>query len=121
MSDQRPLHQQIRNHIVAIILDERMAEEDPLPSVRALAAEVGANPLTVAKGYAALQEAGFVAARRGIGFFVTAGGRARLKEAERVKFLDEEWPSLKRKIKILNLRLGELLEERRRPLTEEPL
>ena len=110
MIEQRPLYQRIRGRIVALILENRLRDGDPVPSVRALAAELEANPLTVAKAYSALHDTGIIEARRGIGYFVTGGGRARLKAAERAKFLTDEWPAIARQIKRLRIEPAVLLE-----------
>lgn len=109
MSEQRLLYQRIRGRVVAMILDHRLRDGDPLPSVRASAAEWKANPLTVAKAYCTLQHQGIIEARRGVGFFVTGGGSARLKEAERAKFLNDDWPATMREIRRLGVGAATLL------------
>ena len=97
------LYQRIRAKIAGIILDGRVRDGDCLPSVRALAADCDANPLTVAKAYSALQATGIIEARHGIGFFLRSGGTARLREAERAKFLSEDWPRIASEIKRLGI------------------
>ena len=81
-----------------------------LPSVRAFAAEQGANPLTVAKAYQLFQEEGLVLVRRGVGMFVAEGATRRLLERERRAFLDEEWPRIRRVIDRLRIDTADLLE-----------
>ena len=83
---------------------------DALPSVRALAAQEQANPLTVAKAYQGFQDEGLVIVRRGVGLFVAPGARARLKESERSRFLDEEWPAIRERMNRLGIRASELLD-----------
>ncbi len=108
--DARPIYLQIRDHIVGGILDGRYQPGDPLPSVRALAAERDVNPLTVSKAYQELQGAGLIAARRGLGVYVEPGAREAVKKTEKALFLSEEWPRIRRHIDRLGLSAGELFE-----------
>ena len=108
-NDTQPIYRQIRDRVAAMILDEVLAEGDPLPSVRSVAAEYRINPLTVLKGYQQLVEEGLVEARRGRGMFVNAGARTVLLRGDRRKFLDEEWPRIRRTMRRLGLSAEELL------------
>src|SRR4051812_27417229 len=109
-NDARPIYRQLRDRVVAMILDGILAEGDPLPSVRNVAAEYRINPLTVLKAYQQLVDEGLVESRRGRGMFVNAGARVLLLKAEREKFLTDEWPKLREKIRRLGLTPEELLE-----------
>lgn len=106
----RPVYLRLRDHIAAAILDGTYRDGDPLPSVRAFAAEHGANPLTVAKAYQTFQEDGLVAVRRGVGMFVAEGATARLLASERKMFLEEEWPLVAARIRLLRLDADDLVE-----------
>ena len=106
----RPVYLRLRDHIAAAILDGSYADGDPLPSVRAFAAQHGANPLTVAKAYQSFQEDGLVTVRRGVGMFVAEGARQRLRKAERETFLAEEWPRIAERIRRLDLDPADLLD-----------
>jgi GntR family transcriptional regulator len=117
-SDSQPIYRQLRDRVVAMILDEVLKEGDPLPSVRNVAAEYRLNPLTVLKGYQQLVDEGLVESRRGRGMFVNAGARALLLEGEREKFLSEEWPRISAMIQRLGLKPQELLEKNGRPRGE---
>lgn len=108
--DERPVYLRLRDLIAAMILDGKVSDGDPLPSVRALAAEVGANPLTVAKAYQTFQEEGLIVVRRGIGMFVAHGASARLRESERRDFLDHKWPAVVQQIRRLGLDVDELID-----------
>lgn len=110
MAADRPVYLRLRDHVVAMILDGRVAEGEALPSVRALAAEQGANPLTVAKAYQTFQEDGIVTVRRGVGMFVVKGAADRLRRAARSRFLDEEWPEIAERIRRLGIEPADLLE-----------
>jgi GntR family transcriptional regulator len=108
-NDSQPIYRQLRDRVVAMILDGVLNEGDPLPSVRTVAAEYRVNPLTVLKGYQQLVEEGLVESRRGLGMFINSGARSLLLEAERGKFLAEEWPRVYATIQRLGLKAEELL------------
>ena len=119
-NDNQPIYRQLRNRVVAMILDGVLKEGDPLPSVRTVAAESRVNPLTVLKGYQQLVDEGLVEARRGLGMFVKTGARSLLLKDERQKFLSEEWPRVRETIQRLGLKPDELLDSsgKRRPSTK---
>jgi GntR family transcriptional regulator len=107
--DSQPIYRQIRNRVVAMILEDVLGEGDSLPSVRTVAADSRINPLTVLKGYQALVDEGIVETRRGRGMFVKAGARRTLLHQERQKFLADEWPRIEQRIERLGLKAEELL------------
>lgn len=109
--DNQPIYRQLRDKVVAMILDGTLAEGDALPSVRSVAAEHTLNPLTVLKGYQQLVDEGLVEKRRGRGMFVTIGARVHLMRDERARFLAQEWPRVRSTIERLGLELGELLRK----------
>jgi GntR family transcriptional regulator len=108
-NDSQPIYRQLRDRVVAMMLDGVLKEGDPLPSVRNVAAEYRVNPLTVLKGYQELVDEGLVESRRGLGMFINAGARSLLLQAERQKFLDEDWPRIHATIQRLGLKAEELL------------
>ena len=108
-NDSQPIYRQLRDRVAAMILDGVLNEGDPLPSVRTVAAELRVNPLTVLKGYQQLVDEGLVATKRGRGMFINAGARDLLLEAEREKFLAEQWPRIHATIQRLGLTAEELL------------
>lgn len=108
-NDSQPIYRQLRDRVVAMILEGVLKEGDPLPSVRNVAAEYRVNPLTVLKGYQELVDEGLVESRRGLGMFVNRDARALLLKAERQKFLGEEWPRIYANIQRLGLKPEELL------------
>lgn len=107
---EKPVYLKLREKIAAAILDGRYGDGDPLPSVRAFAADEGANPLTVAKAYQTFQDDGIVVVRRGVGMFVANGASEKLRTREREAFLNEEWPKIVRHIDRLGLDTAELLD-----------
>ena len=110
MSDDRPVYLRLRDMIAASILDGKFRDGDALPSVRSLAAEHGANPLTVAKAYQTFQDEGLILVRRGVGMFVADGASGRLRNAEREQFLHGRWPAIAAQIKRLRIDPAELFE-----------
>ena len=110
MSDNRPVYLRLREQIAAAIIEGRYAEGDMLPSVRAFAAEQGANPLTVAKAYQTFQDEGLILVRRGVGMFVAEGATEKLRSAERSEFLDNRWPAIAAQIRRLGLDAEDLIE-----------
>jgi len=110
----RPVYLRLRDEIVAMILDGRIREGDALPSVRAFAADQGANPLTVAKAYQSFQEDGLVIVKRGIGLFLAEGATERLLVTEREHFLNIYWPKINAMIDRLGLDREALLNDPRK-------
>jgi GntR family transcriptional regulator len=108
-NDSQPIYRQLRDRVVAMILDGVLSEGDPLPSVRSVAADYRVNPLTVLKGYQQLVDEQLVEARRGRGMFVRGGARELLLQAERRKFLVEQWPRVYATIQRLGLTPEELV------------
>lgn len=106
----KPVYLKLRDLIAAAIIDGRYAEGAMLPSVRTLAAQEGANPLTVAKAYQQFQSDGLVAVQRGVGMYVVRGASAKLRDRERAQFLEEEWPAIRSRIDRLGIQVGDLLE-----------
>jgi GntR family transcriptional regulator len=109
-NDGQPIYRQLRDRVVAMILDGVLQEGDPLPSVRNVAAEYRVNPLTVLKGYQELVNEELVEKRRGLGMFIKSGARSVLLQGERQKFLDEQWPRVHATIQRLGLTPEELLK-----------
>ena len=108
-NDSQPIYRQLRDRVVAMILDGVLKEGDALPSVRNVAAEYRVNPLTVLKGYQQLVDEGLVESRRGMGMFINIGARDLLMRGERQKFLNEDWPRIRETIQRLGLNAEELL------------
>ncbi len=110
-NDGQPIYRQLRDRVVAMILEGVLKEGDALPSVRTVAAEYRVNPLTVLKGYQQLADEELVEKKRGIGMFVKAGARQTLLQGERQKFLAEQWPRIRATMQRLGLTAEELLAD----------
>jgi len=113
-NDKQPIYRQLRDRVVALILDGVLNEGDPLPSVRTVAAEYRLNPITVLKAYQELVDEQLVETRRGRGMFINAGARDLLLLGERQKFLEEHWPGIHETIQRLGL-TQELLDAASQP------
>ena len=111
MSDNRPVYLRLRDEIAAAIIEGRYAEGDMLPSVRAFAAEQGANPLTVAKAYQQFQADGLIRVQRGVGMFVGEGAAHKLRATERAAFLQHEWPQIRERMTRLGIEPADVLDE----------
>jgi len=111
-----PIYRQLRDRVVAMILEGVLSDGDALPSVRNVAAEYRLNPLTVLKGYQELVDEGLVEKKRGRGMFVTDGASKQLTKDERQRFLEKEWPLVIATIQRLGLDAGSLLEQVKQPV-----
>lgn len=106
--DSKPVYLRLREIISASILDGDYRDGDMLPSVRAFAAQQGANPLTVAKAYQSFQDDGLVVVKRGVGMFVAEGASRKLRTAERAHFLETVWPPVAAQMRRLGLSVDDL-------------
>lgn len=111
MNQSRPVYLKLREQIAVAIIEGDYAEGAMLPSVRALAAEQGANPLTVAKAYQQFQNDGLVEVQRGVGMYVVPGAAERLRQREREAFLSHEWPEIRARMARLGLKPADLVEQ----------
>lgn len=109
-NEDQPIYRQLRDRVVAMILEGVLGDGDALPSVRNVAAEYRLNPLTVLKGYQELVDEGLVEKKRGRGMFVNDGARKQLLIDERQRFIEKEWPLVVETINRLGLDSAELLE-----------
>ena len=107
---EKPVYVRLRETIADAILAGVYSDGDSLPSVRAFAAEQMANPLTVAKAYQGFQDEGLVTVRRGVGLFVAEGARTRLRDGERKRFVEEEWPAIRERMSRLGISPAELID-----------
>jgi len=114
-NDTQPIYRQLRDRVVAMILDSVLKEGDALPSVRTVAADFRLNPLTVLKGYQQLVDEQLVEKRRGMGMYVAPGAQAALLAAERDRFLSQEWPRVLTTIERLGLSASDLLAAELKP------
>ena len=109
-NDNTPIYRQLRDRVVAMILDGVLKQGDALPSVRQVAADFQINPITVSKAYQELVDENLVEKRRGLGMYVTEGARSALLKSERDRFLNEEWPPLAARLERMGIDLATLLK-----------
>lgn len=109
--DRQPIYRQLADRLAGALLDGEPPEGEPMPSVRVLAAQYMLNPLTVGRALQALADDGLLDNRRGLGLFVRSGARERLLALERQRFLEQEWPALRTKLRRLGLQMDELTWE----------
>ena len=110
-TNDQPIYQQVRDHVVSLIIDGMLKSGDPIPSVRQMAVEGGVNPLTVSKAYQELVDLNIVEKRRGLGMFITENAKKELLKLEKSKFLKNEWPSTLRRAESLGINLVELIKK----------
>jgi len=108
-NDNLPIYRQLRDRVVAMILEGVLKDGDALPSVRNVAAEYRLNPLTVLKGYQELVDENLVEKKRGRGMYVMDGARVELLKDERRRFLEDEWPLVLERISRLGLSVADLV------------
>lgn len=109
--ESQPIYRQLRDRVVAMIIEGVLKEGDALPSVRQVASEYRLNPITVLKGYQQLVDESLVEKRRGLGMFVSPGAQAALMKDERARFLTNEWPRVYATIQRLGLSTEELVSK----------
>ncbi|MAS50769.1 MAG: GntR family transcriptional regulator [Chloroflexi bacterium] len=110
-TNDQPIYQQVRDHVVSLIIDDVLKSGDPIPSVRQMAVEGGVNPLTVSKAYQELVDLNIVEKRRGLGMFITDSAKKELIKLERNKFMKGDWPALLKKADQLDIDLTELINK----------
>ena len=109
-TNDQPIYQQVRDHVVSLIIDGVLKSGDSIPSVRQMAVEGGVNPLTVSKAYQELVDLNIVEKRRGLGMFITENAKKELLSLEKSKFLHNEWPSTKKRAESLGIDLIKLIK-----------
>jgi len=109
-NDNTPIYQQLRDHIVTLIIEGELKEGEAVPSVRQVSSDYRINHLTVAKAYQELMAEGLLEKRRGIGIFVLAGAQKKLLDKEQEKFMTHEFPELLKRISSLGISIRQITE-----------
>ena len=108
-NNKEPIYLQLRDRLVELIMDGLLSEGDALPSVRQISSEQRINPITVSKAIQILVDEGLVEKKRGLGMYVVTGAKEKLSKQERIKFLEQEWPQIIKRIERLGLEIHELI------------
>ena len=119
--ESQPIYRQLRDRVVAMVLEGTLKEGEALPSVRQVATEYRLNPITVLKAYQQLVDEGLVEKRRGLGMFVSPGASSALHKDERQRFLTTEWPKVQAVIQRLGLSVEDLLNSESTGAVTPPL
>ena len=109
-NDSAPIYRQLKERVIAMMLEGVFKPGDALPSVRQVAAEYQLNPITVSRAYQELADEALVEKRRGLGMYVTEEASKKLLSSERQRFLNEEWPLVLERIQRLGLALEDLMK-----------
>lgn len=106
----RGIYLQIADQICEKILQEEWSEEERIPSIREMAAEVGVNPNTVTRSYQSLLEENIIYNKRGIGYFIMEGAKEKIIEKNKDDFIQNEVPAFFKAMDLLGIQLSELEE-----------
>ena len=79
-SSDLPIYEQIKEQVREQILSGELKENDRLPSLRRLAADLKISVLTTTRAYSELEEEGYITSRQGKGFFVMSSSTELLRE-----------------------------------------
>ncbi len=109
-NDNSPIYRQLKERVVAMMLDGALKPGDALPSVRQIAAEYQLNPITVSRAYQELVDDALVEKRRGLGMYVTDGAPEKLLSSEREHFMRDEWPLVLERMRRLGLDIKSLMK-----------
>lgn len=107
--DSQPIYRQLREKIIALIIEGLIKEGEAIPSVRQVASDYRINHLTVSKAYQELVEEGLLQKRRGLGMFVEEGAQKILLDRERSRFMDTEIKNLGKRMQQLGISATELV------------
>ena len=80
-----PIFEQLKKQLLEFITIGILSPNDKLPSVRAMASQIGVNPNTVAKAYQELEEHGYIYSEKGKGCFVADNESDKLIQEEKLK------------------------------------
>ena len=104
------IFQQIADNLCHRILEGKLPPGERVPSVRDLAVEFEVNRNTLLRTYSILEEAGVIANKRGIGFFVAENASEIIRNNEKKEFFSADLPEFIRKVQLLKLTETDLSE-----------
>jgi len=106
--DPKPIYEQIADYYKHMILKGVLLSDEQLPSVRALAMEIGTNPNTVQKAFTLLESEGYIYAVKGRGNFVKADDDLTKKKSHEIT---EKLRSLFEEARSIHLNVDELIKD----------
>ena len=84
--DARPIYEQVKDGLRALMVSGAMQPGEKLPSVRSLASDLAINPNTIQRAYEALEQEGYVCSVPGKGSFVAE--RSGVDESRRAELFE---------------------------------
>ena len=109
--DNKAIYLQIADLICEDILNDRLLEDERIPSVREYAAIVEVNVNTCARAYDWMQGQNIIYTKRGLGYFVCCGAKDVIRKMKRQTFLTETLPEVARQMASLDITMEELNNE----------
>lgn len=108
---EKPIYQQIVDYVCDNIAGGRWPEEERIPSVRDLAAQLQVNPNTAMRAYERLQMAEIITNSRGIGYFVSKGAKRQVIGLKRIEFFEITLPEVFDTMDTLGISIDQITEE----------
>ena len=108
LSGDGPIFLQLAERVAEDIINGTYAEESGVPSTNEYATFYQISPITTSKGINVLVEQGILYKKRGIGMFVAAGARDRLRAERRATFREQRLAPLLHEAELLGIDRDEL-------------
>lgn len=109
-SNDKAIYIQIAERLCDEILAGKYQEDERIPSVREYAVLLEVNANTTVKSYDLLANEGVIYNKRGLGYFVSAGAKKKIKKARKSEFMKERLPELARQMQLLDISIEEVTE-----------
>jgi GntR family transcriptional regulator len=109
--DNEAIYLQIAAYVSENILLGKWAAEQKIPSVRDMAIELEVNPNTVMRAYELLQTMEVIYNKRGLGVYVSADAREKVKAHRKERFMEQELPALFKEIFLLDISMDDLQQQ----------
>lgn len=108
--DNKAIYLQIADLICDDILNDKLIEDERIPSVREYAATVEVNANTCVRSYDWLQNQDIIYTKRGLGYFVNIGAKENIKKMKHSEFMRETIPEVAQKMTSLDITMDELTQ-----------
>ncbi len=117
--EHKPIYLQISDSICEKILNDEYAEDERIPSIREMGAQLGVNPNTVMRSYDHLKSLDIIYDKRGMGFFASPDAKKSVKKMYKKEFMGLEMLSIAKKINLLEISLDDFVESLKDVLEEQ--